>query len=226
MSFSEEWEARYVKLGAMSQWPWSDLISHCKRHLRGETRGLRVLELGCAAGANIPFFLSLGMDYHAIEGSPSMVADLLARFPALAGKVVVGDFTQAISFPGTFDLIVDRSSLTHNGTAAIARCLGLVRAKLKPRAKYIGIDWFSLAHSDSSLGKSASDAHTREAFPSGLFSGVGKVHFSDQAHLSDLFRDFDILSLEHKMTERMSPPPQSMHATWNLVAARREGDMP
>ncbi len=225
MSFSAEWESRYLKIGGMSQWPWSDLVSLCKRHIRGETAGLKVLELGCAAGANVPLFLSLGVDYHAMEGSPSMVADLLARFPALRGKVTTGDFTREIAFPGPFDMIVDRSSLTHNGASAIADCLRLVRAKMKPGAKYIGIDWFSLAHSDAALGKSAEDAFTRTSFPSGLFHDVGRVHFSDRAHLTELFRDFTMESLEHKVSERLLPGPGSVHATWNLVASK-PGDAP
>ncbi|HKP95123.1 MAG TPA: methyltransferase [Fibrobacteria bacterium] len=220
MSFSAEWESRYRKIGGMSLWPWSDLVSHCKRHFRGDARGLKVLELGCASGANIPFFLSLGADYHGMEGSPSMVADLLARFPGLEGKVATGDFTREIPFAGPFDLIVDRSSLTHNHAAAIADCLRLVGARMKPGAKYIGIDWFSDAHSDLPLGRPAEDARTRKDFPSGLFSNVGRVHFSDQAHLADLFRDFTLVSLEHKVIEKKLPAGGGVHATWNLVAAK------
>lgn len=223
MSFSHEWEARYLRIGGMSQWPWSDLVSHCKRHLRGQTSGLKVLELGCAAGANIPFFLSLGMDYHGIEGSESMVTDLLKRFPQLRGKVVAGDFTREIPFPGPFPLIVDRSSLTHNPTADIRRCLALAAERMPPGGKYIGIDWFSIEHSDFPLGVACDDAFTRRQFPSGLFQGVGKVHFSDREHLADLFRDFTLESLEHKRIERRFPGPESVHAAWNLVASKPTG---
>ena len=49
--------------------------------------GGRVLELGCGAGANIPFFLALGMDYYAIEGSPTIVKQLHKRYADLADKI-------------------------------------------------------------------------------------------------------------------------------------------
>lgn len=235
MGFSQEWEQKFRKSGGMSLWPWSELISHCKRHFRGKDglKGLRVLELGCAKGANIPFFLSEGADYHGLEGSPSMVADLLKRHPSLPGKVVAEDFTREIPFPGPFDLVVDRSSLTHNHTQAIRKCLALVRAKMAPGAKFIGVDWFSTSHSDFSLGKPAddppqassadlpSDPYTKRDFPSGNFMGLGLVHFSDQAHLEDLFRDFSLETLEHKVIERKIPPPSHLHAMWALVASKR-----
>ena len=43
--------------------------------------GMRVLELGCGPGANIPFFLSQGADYYAAEGSETIVVELQKKFP-------------------------------------------------------------------------------------------------------------------------------------------------
>ena len=39
-----------------------------------------VLELGCGAGANIPFFSSLNVEYYAIEGSPTIVESLRKKW--------------------------------------------------------------------------------------------------------------------------------------------------
>ena len=51
--FSIEWDQRYKENLQMSIWPWSDLVSAVMRlRLPASTR---VLELGCGAGANIPF---------------------------------------------------------------------------------------------------------------------------------------------------------------------------
>ena len=131
MTFSREWEQRYELTGMTSLWPWSDLVRLFRRHRRSrEGQVLKVLELGCGSGANIPFFLSEGADYYAIEGSSTIVAELVRRFPELADKVHVADFTEGIPFEGPFDVVVDRSSLTHNDTPSITRTLDDVSLKL------------------------------------------------------------------------------------------------
>src|SRR5207244_611872 len=101
-------------------------------------RPLRILEIGCGAGANIPFFLAVKADYYAIEGSATVVGQLHERYPELKTRIVAGDFTKDIPFDGPFDVAVDRSSLTHNDTPSIRRCLKQVREKLKEGGLYIG----------------------------------------------------------------------------------------
>jgi SAM-dependent methyltransferase len=223
MSFSTAWDERYRANTQLSVWPWSDLVSYVMRYARPSGRETAVLELGCGAGANIPFFKELGVRYYAVEGSPAIVERLRERFPDLKDNIVVGDFTQEIPLEGRFDLVADRSSLTHNSDSAIRNCLSLLRARLKEGGSYIGIDWFSTAHSDFRAGKAAEDPYTRRDFESGQFAKVGRVHFSDRAHLEDLFKGFSIETLEHKIVERKIPDVAHVFASWNLVARLRHG---
>lgn len=217
MKHLDAWERIYRRNEHLSVWPWSDLVSHVMHHARPK-RKMRVLELGCGAGANIPFFIRLESDYHAIEGSPTMAKRLHARFPELEKKIAVGDFTKELAFAGRFDLIVDRASLTSNTTEAIERCLALVRAKLKPGGLFIGIDWYSTLCREFGTAK-VLDPHTRQDFKEGPFAGLGTMHFSDEAHLRRLFRGFSLDALEHKTIDKVSPPGPRF-ATWNLVARR------
>jgi SAM-dependent methyltransferase len=220
MSFSAEWEQRYRENTHMSVWPWSDVVSFTMRHARPSGPGFRVLELGCGAGANIPFFLAQGVEYHAIEGSPSIVERLHERYPQLKNNIVAGDFTQQIASPGEFDLILDRASLTHNGTAAIMRCIEAIHGKLKQGGKFIGIDWFSTAYSDYRKGQPAEDEYTRTGYQEGSFANVGRVHFSDKAHLQQLFKRFELQVLEHKIMQREIPADGWSFASWNFVAKK------
>jgi SAM-dependent methyltransferase len=220
MSFSPEWEQRYRENTHLGVWPWSDVVSFVMRHARPASQQYRVLELGCGAGANIPFFLSLGVEYYAIEGSATIVQQLHQRFPALKNNIVVGDFTQQFPFDGKFDLILDRASLTHNGTTAIRRCLDTVYDALKPGAKFIGVDWFSTAYSDYEKGRQTEDVYTRTGYEEGSFAHVGQVHFSDRPHLLDLFSKFEMQVLEHKIIERALPEDGWRFASWNLVARK------
>ena len=223
MSFSQEWDDRFRANQNISIWPWSDVVSYVNRHARPGDGFRRVLELGCGAGANIPFFLKMNMEYAAIEGSATIVARLHERFPELKGRVVAGDFTQEIPFEGPFDIVLDRSAMTHNSTVAIRRTLNAVFRRLRRGGKLIGVDWFSTSHQDSGRGD-ALDGFTRTNIPSGQFAGVGAVHFSDQEHLVALLRGagFAIERLEHKQSATVIPEAGGQFAAWNFVAARAD----
>lgn len=220
MVFSKEWEQVYKDNTNMSVWPWSDLVSYVNRYTH-MTRESRVLELGCGAGANIPFFLSIGVMYYSIEGSTTMVNKLKERFPNLQDNIVVGDFTHDIPFPDDFDLIIDRSSLTHNTIQGIVECLKNIEKKMKPGGKYIGIDWFSTQHSAYNHGGTIVDNFTRSNYQGGQFKNIGEVHFSDKPHLQDLFRNFDFLTLEHKIIKKEIPTNEEIFASWNFVAQKK-----
>jgi SAM-dependent methyltransferase len=220
VSFSPEWDQRYRENTQIAIWPWSDLVSHVRRNCRRLDAGSRVLELGCGAGANIPFFQSLGVQYHAVEGSESMVQRLHGRFPDLKERIVAGDFTLELPFETEFDLVVDRASLTHNDTAAILRCLDLVWRALRPGAHFIGIDWFSTQFSEFPLGPRDADPNTRGNYARGPFAGVGRVHFSDEAHLRELFARFEFVLLEEKVVRQFNPGGNEQFAAWNLVVRK------
>src|SRR5579872_2200244 len=156
MTFSKEWDARYAEGTHQSVWPWTDIVALVRRH-GGNLRGNKALELGCGAGANIPFLLSLGVDYYAIDGSETVVGGLGERFPALRERILVGDFTRRIPFESQFDLIIDRAAVTHNDTEAIRACLALVWNALRPGGLFIGVDWFSMSNSQFVRGEPAGD---------------------------------------------------------------------
>ena len=221
MTFSAEWEDNYKQNAHMSTWPWSDLVSFVMRYSRPSGPDFRVLELGCGAGANIPFFLHLGVAYHAIEGSSSITARVRGNFPVFAETIVTGDFTRQIPFDGPFDLVMDRASLTHNTTASIRQCLDLVHERMRPGGSYIGIDWFSSRHTDAQQGEPDADPYTRRGYTSGPFANVGRVHFSDKGHLIDLFGKFSLTHLEHKTVERKIPEEGYTLAFWNFAAVKR-----
>ena len=222
MNFSSEWDERYSADTHLSIWPWSDLVSYVMRYIQPNSAQLKVLELGCGAGANIPFFYTLGVDYYAIEGSPTVVNKLRERFPKLKNNIVVGDFTQDIPYVGLFDLVVDRGSLTHNTTSAIENALSIVYDKTKPGGKFFGIDWFSTEHTDFTGGEATEDYYTRKNYTNGQFAHLGCVHFSNKKHLQELFASFEIEIMEFKVVRRYVPEDKHILASLNFVAKKRE----
>ena len=219
MTFSSEWDERYRSNTQMSIWPFTDLVSYVIRYANPAGKQTRVLELGCGAGANIPFFLAQGFKYYGIEGSNTMLNKLKRKFPKIKNNLIADDFTKQIQFKEKFDLVVDRAALTHNNTDGIKNCLELVYDKMKKNSLYIGIDWISTKHDEFKKNVKKIDRYTRTDFKKGQFAHVGPVHFSNKSHILKLFGKFEIIILEQK-TVVTEIPKKKNFALWNFVARK------
>jgi SAM-dependent methyltransferase len=221
MTFSTEWNIRYKKNTHMSIWPWVELISHFMKFYDPKKSKVNILELGCGAGANIPFFLSLKTEYFGIDGSKIIIKNLMKRFPNIKNNLVAIDFTKEIPFERKFDFIIDRSAITHNPTNEIKNIMDLVHQKLSKNGIYIGIDWFSTKNSEYKNGVKTTDPFTKNNFKTGPFKKVGNVHFSNKKHLLNIFEKFKIEVLEEKTTKRKIPNDNKIAATWNIIAKKK-----
>jgi SAM-dependent methyltransferase len=220
LEFSEEWEERYRENTNMSIWPWSDLVSYVNNYVKPLNSQLRVLELGCGAGANIPFFQSFNADYFGIDGSNIIINMLKKKFPDIKDNLKVGDITNEIMFKGEFDLIIDRSALTHNSTKGIKKGLDFAYEKLKNNGKFIGVGWFSTKCSEFTKGQINGDKFTK-SFQNGPFANIGTTHFAEKFHMIDFFKKFKILVLDHKIIKKEIPENEhTLVATWDIVAQK------
>ena len=184
----------------------------------------RMLELGAGAGGEIQYFAGRGFGYHGIDGSEAAIAALKKQYRSIADRIKVADFTKEIPFDGQFDLIVDRASVAHNDLASIRSCIALVYEKLKPGGLFISSDWFSAGHSEARRGIKLEE-NTRSDYPDGQFQGVGKVHFSSEEEIVDLFKDFEGIFMQERIARR--PPPndlvqQVLNMRWVSPHFRRE----
>ena len=223
IGFSSEWEILYKAGTHHSIWPWSDIVRLCERYVRPRLRLLAeplVLEIGCGFGANIPYLITLG-HYFGIDGSSTALDANLIRFPELKGRLKVVDFTRELGFESKFDVICDRASITHNSDNQIRNCIGLVRDSLKVGGLFVGVVWFSKVHSDYLKSVARVDNHTITGVTQGQFDGVGLVHFTDEQNLREILVGFDIIYLEHRVSNVIIPGNDSVNAFYNLVAIRR-----
>lgn len=221
MGFSEEWDEIYKNGNQLSVWPWTKLVSLVYHYVKPIGARTKVLEIGCGAGANIRFFQALGVDYYAIEGSSTMVYKLNEEYASANIHIVKGDFTKSLSFAEVekFDLIVDRGALTHNATCDINRTLDMIYARLADDGMFIGVDWHSDKQTDSLAAGENIDDNTK-IFTDGYYAGLGRVHFSNEAHLRYLLKNFKIRLLEESVTSTYEPKINRIYACWDFVASK------
>jgi SAM-dependent methyltransferase len=219
MNSKAQWSKTYSQGGQDIRWPWSDVVGLTVRHARPREDYERILELGFGSGANIPFFLERGCEYHGIEACENIVDSVRRRFPTVAGALACADFTKEIPFAPPFDLVVDRAALTHNTREAMREGIGLARSALRPGGLFIGVDWFSTAHSELQRGRPTDEPFTRQDYAEGIFQGLGVVHFCDERVLRELFTGFRFVALEHKTTQQMLPN-DSLICVWNFVVQK------
>jgi SAM-dependent methyltransferase len=220
MSFSNEWDSIYQANKHLSIWPWSDLITYVKRNLSDINDQCAVLELGCGAGANIPFFQQLNVRYFATEGSKHIVNVLTDKFPLLSDNIKVADFTKEIPFDRTFNLIFDRGSVCCNNTESIRNCISLVSKHLKPGGLFIGIDWPSTSHTEFNNGIFTDDSYTKNKFSPGPYYNMGLIHFFNKLHIKELFEGFEFIKMEHKTVKQEFPENDYTFSTWNFVVKK------
>jgi len=213
------WDAVYRQGGQLSIWPWSDLVALYSRHAK-RGGGLKVLELGCGAGANIPFVISRLDEYYAIESSEYAVTQLQKKYPNLEANIKKGNFSENLGFENKFDLIIDRASVTHNNRKKIEKIIDLVYQGLNSGGIYIGCDWFSTEHTDFVKGEIGSDQNTRE-FVDGQFKDVGEVHFVDEEGINKIFKHFQVLEIYKKRREVISPKIDKILSTFDIVARKQ-----
>ena len=67
------WELTYKKGMHINSWPWSDLVSLVNKYAKSDQNSkIKILELGCGTGNNIPFLSSLGQ-YWGVDFSGTAV---------------------------------------------------------------------------------------------------------------------------------------------------------
>ena len=222
---NNKWENAYSKGQHNSIWPWSDVISLFHRNLAGVIKNnkTKVLELGCGAGANIPFILSLGLQYYGIDGSKTAVSNLKKKYKNLANKLYVADFSEQIpiNLPEKFDIIFDKASITHNNSNEIIKTINNIKTRMSKNAYFVGVMWFASDHSAFKEGIEIDDKYTKTNLPRDTeFYRIGKVHFSTENYIKNLFKDFKIVILEKKITKHALPKRPYLESSWNIVAKK------
>lgn len=129
------------------KYPATDLIENVMRRFKfSDKSNVRVLDLGCGAGANLGFFVAEGFDVYGVDGSPSAIKLARKRMKNLSNtynleNISVGDFSELSYESNYFDLVVDYFSLYANTSEDILRTQREVERVLKKGGSFFSRSW-------------------------------------------------------------------------------------
>lgn len=199
MTWDPVWEAVF-RSQAWGRYPPEELIRFVARNYydTGDRSQVRILDAGCGPGSGVWYLAREGFSAAGIDGSETAVARAAERLAAdgLDADLRVGDIARLADFyqAGTFNAVIDVTSIQHQPLASIEAIHDAVLSILKPGGRM-----FAMMVGRGSWG----DGLGREIEPGtfveiaeGPLRGKGTTHFSTLEEVervfSARFRDVEI----------------------------------
>jgi ubiquinone/menaquinone biosynthesis C-methylase UbiE len=221
-TFDPIWEQKYSQ-GHSERYPWDIVVSFVFRNYpRHKSRNeVNILEIGCGTASNLWFAAREGFQVAGIDGSSSAIEYGKKRFAeeGLIGDLKVGDFTQLPFDNNSFDLVIDRGSLTCCGFSAAQQTVREIHRVLEERGKFL-CNPYSDRHSSYRSGKTIGDGKKND-ISEGTLQGTGQICFYGKRDVEDLFsQGWNLLSIQHlELTEQIEPK-YLVHAEWRAIAKK------
>ena len=154
----EFWNPRYEN--RRTPWDLGGIPAALGRYLAAHPGGgARVLIPGCGSGHEITAFAAAGYQVNAIDFSPPAVAQARANVgPALAERIVEGDFFTHDFADAPFDLIYERTFLCALPPDLWPRIVARTAALLKPGGVLAGIYFFGAKDDGPPFGLAEDEA--------------------------------------------------------------------
>lgn len=222
-TFDHLWEELYGDGKFLNKYPWDMIVSFIFRNYPKdrERRDIRILELGCGAGSNLWFAAREGFRVTGIDGSASAVEYAKKRFLSdnLPGEFIVGDFSELPLDDNSFDLVIDRGSVTCCSYRDSKTVIHEVHRVLKTGGKFF-FNPYSERHTSFISGNILENGLT-DAIYDGTLTGIGKIYFYSKREILDLFKgSWRIQSMEHCELRDELNPRATVHADWRVIAEK------
>lgn len=228
--FDTLWETDVYGRGQqVNKYPFDSVVSAVFRRF-GEVEDkseIRVLELGCGTANNILFLSSEGFDAVGVDGSQSAIeiGQKLLEENGRQAQLLCQDFTDLSNFSNeSFDLVIDRGSMTHNQRSGILRTVAEVERVLKTGGVFLS-HMFSDQHCGRKFGKAFGDG-AYHSFEGGAFDGLDFTFFFASADdITEIYESrFTMLSVIHNQFEE-TLNDDDIRAMWNVIAEKPSTDV-
>ncbi len=231
-SFDYKWEELYERSKGkhLNKYPYGQLVTYFFRNLKylPSNKPIRVLEIGCGVGNNLPLILNEGFNAYGIDGSSSAIEiakKTLQKYNRCELKVM--DFSKIEYEENFFDMIIDRQAIYANKTDKISRIFLELNRVLKRDGVFLSFMYnindyhFHKIKKDPTFAEKI-DEFTFTNFKGGTFKGTGVAHFFTKYEIEKLCKmcKFKILTLaENKIDEHM-PKKENKVSEYILVAQK------
>jgi SAM-dependent methyltransferase len=218
VSAGETWDGIF-RSRPWGRWPAEEIVRAVARVGRTD---LRVLEVGCGAGAQLWYLAHeghrpVGLDFAAagLEQARDRLTEESMRVPLLRGD--------AGSLPlrdATFDLVLDVETFAHLGSAAGQSRAWTEGARVLRSGGLLVSIGFTSATTGADRGLVVDD-RTRTDLPDGPLAGVGPVTFTDPATAALHCERAGLRLEEHQQRRRTVGPAHDVVDELVVVARRR-----
>ncbi len=213
------WDPIWEEIFRTHEWgkyPPEELIRFIARNYyrAPDHKAVRVLEVGCGAGANIWYLAREGFSATGVDGSTTAIERAGRRLAAerLSADLRVGDIAElgALFAPATFDAVIDVACLWCNRSAAIQTMVNQIYTVLKPGGRV-----FSMLLATGSYGEGTGteiEPGTLVDIQEGPLRGRGLNHFFSLDEVRRVFGAFSDLKIEY--TDRSMDGQQHVFRLW------------
>ena len=225
MGFDKSWNTEvYNKNSQVNKYPFDHVVSTVFSYFGSvENRSnIKILELGCGTANNISFLAHEGFTATGLDGSESAIEigkDIL-KAKNLKANLICQDFTNLSNFDNqSFNMVIDRGSITHNKREDIKKAISHVYRVLKSGGIFLS-HIFSTDHNALHYGKDTGDGTVSE-FTGGFYLGHPMIFFfASEKDIVDLYESkFTMVSkILNVQYEKMKDNDQ--RAMWNLICKK------
>jgi ubiquinone/menaquinone biosynthesis C-methylase UbiE len=218
------WDPTWEKIHKSREWgkyPSEPLIRFVFQNFLNNQNleKIRILELGCGAGANLWFLVREGIHAYGIDGSSSAISKAKARLdsecPNWHGEVINGDFMKLPYRDDYFDAVIDIESVTHNGFEDSINIYSEAYRVIKPGGMI-----FSQTFATGTWGDGSGKQIEKNGWiPTEGPTSLGEfIRFTRHEDLSKLLGGFSNLQVE-KLTRTLNGQSKNI-IEWLIVAKK------
>jgi len=231
-SFDNQWEKTYKNTNGkhLNKYPYGQLVTYFFRNLKNlpSKTEVRILELGCGVGNNLPLILNEGFYAYGIDGSESAISIAKNNFSNYSNlDLQVMDFTNIKYTDCFFDMIIDRQSIYANTPRNIEKIYNEVTRTLKKGGILISFMYntndyhYKKAINNDGYAKII-EYNTYTEFKGGTFKENGTVHFFtiDEVKALTTNNNLKILNFVENKIEQLIPLNENKLAEYILVAIK------